>query len=147
MGPQESQDSQTAPQQPQQLAQPMAPPQPPQQFVQPAAFPQQVQPVTAQPGVLPMPAPKKGLSKGALWGIIGGGVGLLVIIIGVILGVVLLGGPSKDDYQKANNILNDAKTAYNGISGLSYISSYSATDTTIKNDQSLSRSFSLSIAS
>ena len=74
---------------------------------------QPLQPAPAQPvnpGQQPyqMP-PKKGLSKGALWGIIGGSIGLVLVIVGVVLAIVLLGGPSKEDYAKAADYMQDFK--------------------------------------
>ena len=67
------------------------------------------QPAQTQPGAVPpmQPQPKKGMSKGLLWGLIGGGIGLVVIIIAVILAIVFLGGPSRDDYNKAVSVIDD----------------------------------------
>lgn len=140
MGPQEPQEPQVPPQEPQQpptppqpqfVPQPGVPPQQPQQF-------QQFQPVQMPQGAMPgggaPMAPKKGLSKGVIWGIVGGAVGLLLIIVGVVLAVTVFGGPSKQDYLKANEKLNEAKSAYNDIGSLQYISTYSLTETTVKND-------------
>lgn len=58
------------------------------------------------------PAPKRGLSKGALWGIIGGIIGLL-LIVGTILAVVLLSGPSAEDYRKASAKMDELSSTYN----------------------------------
>ena len=59
--------------------------------------------------------PKKKLSKGALWGIIGGSIAVVLAIVGIVLAVVFLGGPGKEDYNKAGDTLADAVTAYNKI--------------------------------
>ncbi len=151
MGPQEPQVPQVPqepapqPQQPMQMQTPQ-PVQP--QFQQPTApqpstFGQPPQPMmTPQPTmfgsapqpVMGMPAPKKGLGKGALFGIIGGAVGLVLLIIGLILALTIFGGPSKDDFRKAGDKLNEATTSYNTMTSLQYISTYSATETTVKND-------------
>lgn len=67
--------------------------------------------------------PKKKMSKGALWGIIGGSIGLIVLIVGIVLAVIFLGGPSKADYQAAQEKMNSIITKYNKVSSsLSYIS-------------------------
>lgn len=136
------------PPQPQQLApvQPVAPAQPAPQSVgvindgqpQPQAMPMPMQPV-AQPAhqVPAQPAyqvpAKKGLSKGALWGIIGGAVGFFLLIAMIVVGVILLSGPSKDDYKRAEDKLNEATSAYNNMSKFSYFSTYGETETTLKN--------------
>ncbi len=132
MGPEQPyQPYQPAPQpegQPQFVPQPPVQPQQPVMAPQPEAYGSVPQPVMAYP------TPKKGLSKGALFGIIGGAVGLVLLIAGVVVGFALLGGPSKEDYRKADEKLGEAKTAYSGLSSLEYISTYGATETTAKND-------------
>ena len=83
------------------------------------------QPVPPQPtpGMPYQMPPKKKMSKGALWGIIGGSIGLIVLIVGIVLAVIFLGGPSKADYQAAQEKMNSIITKYNKVSSsLSYIS-------------------------
>lgn len=88
--------------------QPQGSPAPAEQPVAPQ--PQQVgQPVMGSSNYQ-MP-PKKGLSKGALWGIVGGSIGLVLLIVGVVLAVVLLGGPSKADYEEAAKLMRDLDTS------------------------------------
>ena len=90
---------------------------------------QQIQPTPNQVPPQPTPGmpyqmpPKKKMSKGALWGIIGGSIGLIVLIVGIVLAVIFLGGPSKADYQAAQEKMNSIITKYNKVSSsLSYIS-------------------------
>ena len=98
--------------------------QPAQQQVQPPVVPMP-QPAPPQPtsGMPYQMPPKKKMSKGALWGIIGGSIGLIVLIVGIVLAVIFLGGPSKADYQAAQEKMNSIITKYNKVSSsLSYIS-------------------------
>lgn len=111
-----------------------APEQSPQPMPQPEQQPAMVTPPVGMPMSAAPVVPKKGLSKGALWGIIGGAIGLVLLVVGLVLALTIFGGPSKDDFRKANDKLNDAKTAYNAMSGLQYVSSYGVTETTAKND-------------
>ena len=93
-----------------------------QQFQQIQPTPNQVppQPTPGMPYQMP---PKKKMSKGALWGIIGGSIGLIILIVGIVLAVIFLGGPSKADYQAAQEKMNSIITKYNKVSSsLSYIS-------------------------
>ena len=90
---------------------------------------QQIQPTPNQVPPQPTPGmpyqmpPKKKMSKGALWGIIGGSIGLIILIVGIVLAVIFLGGPSKADYQAAQEKMNSIITKYNKVSSsLSYIS-------------------------
>ena len=95
-----------------------------QQQVQPPVVPMP-QPVPPQPtpGMPYQMPPKKKMSKGALWGIIGGSIGLIVLIVGIVLAVIFLGGPSKADYQAAQEKMNSIITKYNKVSSsLSYVS-------------------------
>ena len=85
--------------------QPVAAPQP---MAQPQPAPEG-QPVQVPQGTPYQMPPKKKLSKGALWGIIGGSIGLVLVIVGVVLAIVLLGGPSKEDYAKAADYMQDFK--------------------------------------
>lgn len=129
MGPQEPQQPQQAP------VQPVMPQ--PQDVQQPQQFPQTQVPPVQPTGMAPYtstPAPKKGLSKGALWGIIGGGVGLVLVIVGVVLALTLFGGPTKADYSKAGDKVSEANSAYNNMSSNAYdLTSSSSTDTSRKN--------------
>ncbi len=98
--------------------------QPAQQQVQPPVVPMP-QPVPPQPtpGMPYQMPPKKKMSKGALWGIIGGSIGLIILIVGIVLAVIFLGGPSKADYQAAQEKMNSIITKYNKVSSsLSYVS-------------------------
>ncbi len=76
----------------------------PQPMSQPALEGQPVQMPQGTPYQMP---PKKKLSKGALWAIIGGSIGLVLVVVGVVLAIVLLGGPSKEDYAKAADYMQD----------------------------------------
>lgn len=93
--------------------------------------PQPVEP--PMPGQAPqdgyqMP-PKKKLSKGALWGIIGGSIAVVLAVVGVVLAFVFLGGPSKEDYNKAGQKLSDAARSYNKITAAeSRLNVYISTD-------------------
>ena len=95
-----------------------------QQQVQPPVVPMP-QPVPPQPtpGMPYQMPPKKKMSKGALWGIIGGSIGLIILIVGIVLAIIFLGGPSKADYQAAQEKMNSIITKYNKVSSsLSYVS-------------------------
>lgn len=135
MGPQDSQE----PQQPQQPVQPAPQPLPPQPQPQPQQY-QQFQSMQPQPmmpvGAVAVPAPKKGLSKGAIMGIIGGAVGLLLLLVGIVLAIVLFGAPTRSDFSKAGDKITEANSSYNDMSlDLYDLTSSSSTETSRKNAQ------------
>lgn len=121
----------SAPQPAPESVEPSAPSVSPQDAPQPTPAPapampeqpaQPVPPVAPQGYVMP---PKKGLSKGALWGIIGGSVGLLLIAGGVVCAVIFLGGPNKQDYKEAYDLvmsskISDAGASMRGLKGDEY---------------------------
>lgn len=69
-----------------------------------------------QPGQSSQPtSPKKGLSKGAVWGIVLGSVALVLVIVGVILALILLGPPTKADYEKAYDKTKQMEDDYSDL--------------------------------
>lgn len=94
------------------------------------ALPPQQPPVQTTPNQSYPPVKKSGLNKGILLAIILG----IVAVVAIVVVLIFFNKPSQSDYSSAQTKLNEIVESQLKIDGVSYISTHSATATTIKND-------------